>query len=111
MTQKLKKIDRKRKRAYNKSRRSENWKILDKLFKKELKAGKKHFYKKMVSDLKEKNPKQWYSAVKRMAAYDNKPEKLIVEEINHLTDQEQCELIADDFQLFLTALVHSTRVT
>ena len=51
----------------------------------------------MVSDLKEKNPKQWYSAVKRMTSYENKTEQLIVDEISHLTDQEQCELIADDF--------------
>ena len=32
-----------------------------------------------------------------MAAYDNKPERLVVDEISHLTDKEQCELIADDF--------------
>ena len=97
ITQKLKKLDRQRKRVYNKTRRSEKWKKLDDLFKKEVKKEKANFYRKMVLDLKEKNPKQWYSAVKRMAAYDNKPEKLIVDEISHLTDMEQCELIADDF--------------
>ena len=51
----------------------------------------------MVSDLKQKNPNKWYSAVKRMAAYENKAEEIIVEEINHLSNQEQCDLIADDF--------------
>ena len=51
----------------------------------------------MVADLKEKDPNKWYSAVKRMTSYENKSEKLIVDEINHLTDQEQCDIIANDF--------------
>ena len=51
----------------------------------------------MVSDLKQKNPNKWYSAVKRMAAYENKSEETIVEDINHLSNQQQCELIADEF--------------
>ena len=51
----------------------------------------------MVADLKTKNPGQWYSAVKRMTNYENKPEKLLVDEISNLSDKEQCELIADDF--------------
>ena len=51
----------------------------------------------MVSDLKQKNPNKWYSAVKRTAAYENKAEEIMVEEINHLSNQEQCDLIADDF--------------
>ena len=32
-----------------------------------------------------------------MASYDVKTEHLVVDEISHLSDQEQCELIADDF--------------
>ena len=51
----------------------------------------------MVLDLKQKNPNKWYSAVKRMAAYENKSEEIIAEDINHLSNQEQCELIADEF--------------
>ena len=30
-------------------------------------------------------------------SYENKSEKLLVDQINHLTDQEQCDLIADEF--------------
>ena len=52
----------------------------------------------MVSDLKQKNPNQWYSVVKRMSSYENKSEDIIVEEINLLTNQDQCDLIADDFE-------------
>ena len=42
---KIKKIDRKRKREYHKHRRSEKWKVLNKLFKTETKRAKKDFYK------------------------------------------------------------------
>ena len=51
----------------------------------------------MVADLKEKDPNKWYSAVKRMTSYDNKSEELTVDEMSHLTDQEQCDIIADEF--------------
>ena len=97
MTQKLKKMDRHRKRLYHKKRRSTQYMILNEEFKKEIKFAKSNFYKKMVNDLKDKNPNQWYSAVKRMAAYESKPEKIIVDEVSHLSDQEQCERIADEF--------------
>ena len=57
ITQKLKKLNRQCKRVYNKTRRSEKWKKkLDDLFKKEVKAAKANFYRKIVLDLKEKNP-------------------------------------------------------
>ena len=85
------------KRAYHKSRKSEKFKKLDKLFKKDIKQAKRDFYTNIVSDLKQKNPNQWYSAVKRMASYDNKAQEIIVDDINHLSNQEQCEIIADEF--------------
>ena len=97
ITQKLKKLDRQRRRVFHKNRRSERWKILNKAFKHEVKLAKKQFYKNMVEDLKVKNPGQWYSAVKRMASYDNKAEQICVDEVSHLSDQAQCEHIADEF--------------
>ena len=87
MTQQLKRLDRHRKRTYNKQRKSQNWKNLDKQFRKEIKAAKVNFYRKMVADLKTKNPGQWYSAVKRMRNYENKPEQLFVDEISNLSDK------------------------
>ena len=81
----------------HKTRRSEKWKVLDQQFKKKVKESKSNFYKNMVADLKEKDPKQWYSMVKRIASYENKNEQIIVEEINNLPDKVQCELIADEF--------------
>ena len=47
----LKKLDRKRKRLFHKQRRSEKWKALNKLFKKELKEAKAKFYMKSVAEL------------------------------------------------------------
>ena len=65
-TSKLKELDRKRKRIYHKNRHSPKLNELDKMFKKEIKQAKKNFYKKIVADLKEKNPKQWYTVVKKI---------------------------------------------
>ena len=56
-----------------------------------------HFYKKTVKDLKHKDPNKWYSTVKRLASYENKSDILVVDQINHLTDQEKCDLIAYEF--------------
>ena len=96
-SQKIQKLDRQRKRIYHKHGRSAIYKKMDKQFKKEVKVAKSNFYKKMVSDLKDKDTGQWYKAVKRMTSYESKPEQIIVDNINHLSDREQCELIADEF--------------
>ena len=90
-------LDRKRKRIYRKERRSEKWKSMDKLFKKELKSAKSRFYEEKVEDLKNKNPGQWYSWLKRSSNYDKKSEYINIEEISHLSDIEQAEKIADHF--------------
>ena len=97
MTQKLKKLDRRRKRIYRKQRRSEHWKCLDKHFKTQVKCAKESFYKEMIADLRQKNPSQWYSSLKRISGYDKKSEKVIIAEIFDQTDQEQAEAIADYF--------------
>ena len=97
MTNKLKKLDRKRKRIYHKQRRSEKWKTLDTKFKKEVKCAKESFYRKMISDLRKKNPSQWYSSLKRISGCDDKSQKVIISEINHKNDQDQAEEIASYF--------------
>ena len=67
-------------------------------FKKEVKKAKRSFYKDKIKDLKESNPRQWYSKLKRLCSYDqNKSDPIIVETIKHLSDKEQVELIADKF--------------
>ena len=98
ITYKLKMLDRRRKRIYHKERRSEKWSKLNKVFKKEVKAAKANFYAETVADLKTKKPGQWYSALKHITAYDQqKCQSVNVEEISHLTDQEQAESIAEKF--------------
>ena len=96
--QKVKKLDRKRKRIYAKSRKSIKWKKANKIFQNEVKIAKQDFYKKFVEDLKIKNPAKWYSSLKRLAVYDaHKREDLIVSDISHLSDIQQVEMIADKF--------------
>ena len=97
ITHRLKVMDRKRKRIYHRERRLEKWKILDKLFKKEVKKAKANFYKNSVADLKQKNPGQWYSWLKRVSSNDQKNCQINIDEISHLPDQEQAEIIANKF--------------
>ena len=98
ITNKLKQMDRKRKRVFHKERRSEKWKILNKKFKKELKCAKATFYRNKVTDFKTKKPGQWYASLKRLTSYDQlKNDQPTVDEINHLSDQQQSEVIAEKF--------------
>ena len=97
MTQKLKKLDRRRKRIYHKERRSEKWRNLDKIFKKQVKSAKEMFYRNTIADLRNKNPSQWYSSLKRISGHDQKSEKVIISEIFDQTDEQQAEAIAEYF--------------
>ena len=84
--------------VFHNQSRSENWEKLDKMFKKEVKQAKANFYRKTVSELKLKNPGQWYSSLKQMTSYDQiKNDQPSVEEISHLSDQLQSEVIAEQF--------------
>ena len=68
------------------------------MFKKELKCAKANFYRNKVSDLKTKKPGQWYASLKRLNSYDQlKNDQPTVDEINHLSDQQQSEVIAEKF--------------
>ena len=98
ISHKLKTLDRKRKREYHKHRKSEKWSNLNKEFKESVKVAKRDFYKQMISDVMSKNTSQWYSSVKRMTSYDQqKYEKDIIQEINHLSKEEPVKILADLF--------------
>ena len=56
ISNRLKVLDRRRKRLYHKERRSEKWKIMNKMFKKEVKSAKAKFYQKTVGGFKNKEP-------------------------------------------------------
>ena len=50
----------------------------------------------MIDDLKTAHSGEWYSKLKRLTRYDQgKSETIQVDEISHLTDQEQADIIAD----------------
>ena len=50
----------------------------------------------MIDSVKEAKPGQWYFMLKRITRFDQgKSEQLQVEEISHLIDQQQAEMIAD----------------
>ena len=52
----------------------------------------------MISDLKQKKPGQWYSALKRISNFnENKSNQYNIEEIAHLPSSEQAERIAEQF--------------
>ena len=98
ISHKLKQLDRKRKRIYNKERKSFKWKLVDKQFREECKSAKQSFYKKSVEELKISQPRKWYSCLKKISSYDQKVNVMpFVEEIGNLPDQDQAEVIANHF--------------
>ena len=59
---------------------------------------KKKFYKNIICKAKEADPNGWYRLIKRITNYDQgKSEVLQIDEISHLSDQEQVEEIAKSF--------------
>ena len=97
-TEQLKKLDRKKRREYNKNRRSHKYMRLKRLFDKKVSREKKMFKSKMIDDVMTTGESQWYSALKRITNYgQEKSEHLRVEEISHLSDKQQAEAIADSF--------------
>ena len=97
-TEPLKILDRKRIREYHKNRRSPKYYKLHQEYKIKCSKTKKKFYKTMISQVRESDPSRWYSTLKRISNYDKENRSdLKVEEINHLTDQDQAEAIADSF--------------
>ena len=95
-TSDLKTLDRRRKREFFKNQKSEHWMSLNKLFLERSKAAKAKYYEDMVCDLKESNPRQWHSKLKRMSGQEvQKQEEDKIEHFEGCTPQEQAELIAN----------------
>ena len=97
-TPEIKEISRKKYREYFKHRKSLKWKRLNSILKEKCQIAREAYYFNIVSDLKNSNPGQWYSKLKRMTSYDNlKSEEVTVENICHLSHVEQAEIIAENF--------------
>ena len=97
-TPELKTLDKRRKQEYRRHRRSFKWRALNRQFKDKLAAAKSSFYEKKIKDLKEGEPGQWYSKLKRLCSFDQeKSAEILCEEISGHSDQEQAEILADSF--------------
>ena len=97
-TDNLKRLDRKKRREYKKNCSSEKYKNLKILFDTKVKAAKKSFKAKMIDDVLTSKDREWYSKLKRITNYDQmKSDTFQVEEISHMTDEEQAEAIATSF--------------
>ena len=98
VTPELKQLARKKSREYFKHRKSPKWKTLSALYEEKCYKARTSYYTNIVSDLKTSNPGQWYSKLKRMSNYEQtKTEQIRVEEISHLSDKEQAEVIEENF--------------
>ena len=92
------KLDRQCKREYNKNKKSNKWKQMNKLFAERESEAKEQYYENIVQDLKQSNVGKWYSKLKRMSSIDQtKEEKVVVQDIMDLPSNQQAELIADEF--------------
>ena len=95
-TERLKVLNKKKKKEFHKNRKSLKWRRLNKKYKKRILRDKTSFYDKNIKKLRHTKPHQWYSTLKYMSSFDQlKTEEPIVEEIKHLSDKIQAELIPE----------------
>ena len=95
VNQQVKELDRRCKREFFKHRKSDKWKKMRQEFVEKCEKSKEDYYKNQVEDLKESNPSQWYSKLKRMGGLTgSRADHIKVEELQGVPDQEQAELIA-----------------
>ena len=94
----IKKLDRQRKREYQKHKKSIKWKRLNDDFQKMLSDAKAKYYSDIVDDLKESDVGKWYSKIKRMSC-DEQENNNDVEVLNMIgvPVHIQTERIADSF--------------
>ena len=93
-TPQLQDLHRKKQRTYRNERKNQKWATMEKKFQALKKIAKNTLYKRMVNDLIKKDHNQWYSQYKRLTN-QGETDKVVVEEICHLTEEEQTEKIAD----------------
>ena len=97
ISEKLKKLDRQRKREYNKNKKSLKWEKLNEAFLELCRYEKEKYYTNIVEDLKTSNISQWYSKVKRMSGLKENSPDYLVDELVGLSDQSQAEIIASHY--------------
>ena len=96
-TDKLVKLKRKKTREFNRNRKSRKYETLAKIYDSELKKAKKLYYRKHVLKLRSKKPKEFIRSIRKMIDPEKDEEVIEVDDIRHLSDNNQAELIADRF--------------
>ena len=95
---KLQKLDRMRKREFNKRKKSDKWTRLNQEFLDRVQMLKDAYYKNVVEDLKTSDVSKWYSKVKRMSQVNSKEtDNVQIQNVMHLPSSTQAELIADKY--------------
>ena len=98
VTSEIKSLDRLQKREYSKHKKSMKWKNLNNRYKEKCKKARFAYSENIVNDLKQSNPSQWYSKIKRMSSHSQHNEgDTVVQDLIGQPDQSQAELIADQF--------------
>ena len=95
-TEKLKHLNRKKKREFVKNQKSEKWKNLSKEFKDLIKIETEKYYSNTLKDLKASDPRRWYLKLKKMMG---KPGNVIeeeeIEELEGISNEKQAEKLVD----------------
>ena len=98
VTSEIKSLDRIQKREYRKHKKSGKWKRLNDKYVEKCKRAKEQYSENIVNDLKQSNPSQWYSKIKRMSSHSQiDDDNNMVEELIGQTNQSQAESIANQF--------------
>ena len=98
INQQLKTLDRKCKREFFKHHKSEKWTNMRQVFEEKCEKAKADYYTNTVEDLKNSNPNQWYSKVKRMGGIsDIHSGDILVEELEGVSNSNQAERIAQHY--------------
>ena len=98
ITAEIKDLDRKKKREFAKNRRSEKYVRLKHQYDNKVESSKQTYYENVVKDLKDSQPGQWYSKLKRISNLEiTKENDIIVDELDGLNKTEQAEQIANAF--------------
>ena len=97
-TEQLKRLNRRIRREYSKKRRSKRYKRLKRIYQKRVLEAKRNFKSRMIDDVMTARSGQWYSKLKRISNFNQTKSDIVqVDNISHLSDQEQAESIADSF--------------
>ena len=85
-SEQLKTLDRRRRRKYNKNRRSSKYPAINDLYKEKWSKTKKKYKRDQIDDLKAAKSGEWYSHLKRMTRYDQHRAMLV---FSYKVEQDQ----------------------